>query len=55
MKWEQAKSMDKEIERKRNRVGEEKREEGGEREWEGKGTWRRERGEGGEKRSRQLG
>ena len=47
MRWEQAKSMEKEIVRKRNRVGEEK---GGSKERKGgKWTRRRERGEGDEK------
>ena len=41
MRWEQAKGMEKEIGRKRHRAREEK--EG--RRWEGKGTWRREKGE----------
>ena len=48
MRWEQAKSMEKEIGRKRNTVGEEK-------EGEGKGTWKRVRGEEDEKMSRQFG
>ena len=55
MRWEQAKCMEKKIKRKRNRTGEERWEEGVKREWEGEGTWRRERGEGDGKRSRQLG
>ena len=51
MRWEQAKSMEKEIGRKRNRAGEEKRrEEGVKREWEGKGL-----GEGREEREMKKG
>ena len=50
MRWEQAKSMEKEIWRKRKKGGRGKRrEEGVKREWEGKETWRRERGEGDKK------
>ena len=46
MRWEQTKSMGKGIGRKRNRAGGEERVK---REGEGKGTRRRERGEGDEK------
>ena len=48
MRWEQAKSMETEIGRKRNRGRGKRREEGVKREREGKGTRRRGRGEGDE-------
>ena len=47
--------MEKKIERKRNRAGEETKGGGSKERMGGGGTWRRERGEGDGKRSRQLG